>query len=165
MARFRPNIVLKGKDPLKPFSEDSWERIWILSPPPSPPSTSSTHQHHNDKGDDDDGGGVKSMLQIVARCQRCLLTAVDPITAEKDPSVPLKLLNRSRMRIKKVAGIAGGNGRSGPCFGMYAIPLPLTLSNNPTKNGPYGALNTGDRIKVRWRPFELDDEPEREKSQ
>lgn len=143
MMRFRPNIVIKGDFPA--FSEDSWERIWILPP--------STRQEQ---------GGVNAMLQLVARCQRCLLTAVDPVTAEKDPSVPLKLLNRSRMRIKKPASIQGGNGRPGPCFGMYAIPLPLPLANPHEPNPPtYGQLNTADHIRVRWRPYHLDDEPDR----
>lgn len=135
MARFRPNIVVSGEFP--PFSEDSWERIWI-----------------EPKAD-----GAKAMLQLVARCQRCLLTAVDPLTAEKDASVPLKLLNRSRMRVKKVKGVEGGNGRAGPCFGMYAIPLPLQVE----QPGEYGDLKTGDTIKVRWRPYALDDEPDRQK--
>ncbi|CCF54092.1 hypothetical protein NDA11_006486 [Ustilago hordei] len=134
MARFRPNIVVSSG--VGPFSEDSWERIWVLP---------------SDEGEEE----KKAMLQLVARCQRCLLTAVDPVTAEKDPSVALKLLNRSRMRVKKVEGMKGGNGRAGPCFGMYAIPLPLD-------EGLYGGLNKGDKIRVRWRPYELDDEPDRQ---
>lgn len=146
MARFRPNIILKGE--FAPFSEDSWERIWIL------PSKQQ-------------GKKVGAMLQLVARCQRCLLTAVDPITAEKDPSVPLKLLNRSRMRVKKPAEIEGGNGRAGPCFGMYAIPLPLqpedSEGSEKEQGETYGGLNKGDTIRVRWRPYELDDEPDRQK--
>ena len=135
IVRFRPNIVVSSNTAA--FSEDSWERIWIL-----PASNESQ---------------PKAMLQLVARCQRCLLTAVDPVTAEKDPSVPLKLLNRTRMRVKKVQGIAGGNGRAGPCFGMYAVPLPV--------NGEeaYGELRRGDRIRVRWRPYETDDEPDRQR--
>ncbi len=105
------------------------------------------------------------MLQLVARCQRCLLTAVDPLTAEKDPSVPLKLLNRSRMRVKKTEGIEGGNGRAGPCFGMYAIPLPLRVEGEDEGKGElYGGLKRAIKLRVRWRPFELDDEPDREVS-
>ncbi|SJX60402.1 uncharacterized protein SRS1_11716 [Sporisorium reilianum f. sp. reilianum] len=141
IARFRPNIVVKGSAGLQAFSEDSWERSWIL---PSPSAQQSN-----------------AMLQLVARCQRCLLTAVDPITAEKDPSVPLKLLNRSRMRVKKSAGIEGGHGRAGPCFGMYAIPLPLGAASG--EKGAYGRLETGDAVRVRWRPYELDDEPDRKR--
>ncbi|KIS71935.1 uncharacterized protein UMAG_00362 [Mycosarcoma maydis] len=142
IARFRPNIVVKGNGGFGAFSEDSWERIWILSP--------SSEQSSK----------PKAMLQLVARCQRCLLTAVDPISAEKDPSVPLKLLSRSRMRVKKVAGVQGGNGRAGPCFGMYAIPLPL--GRDVEDKDKYGGLVKGDAIRVRWRPFELDDEPDRQ---
>lgn len=134
MARFRPNIVVRSEG--KPFSQDSWERIWILP-------------GKQQKG---------AMLQLVSRCQRCLLTAVDPITAEKDPSVPLKLLNRSRMRVKKVEK-ERGNGRKRPCFGIYAIPLPLS---NPDEEERYGGFKEGDKIKVRWRPFALDDEPDRQ---
>ena len=147
MARFRPNVVVKGA--FNAFSEDSWERMWVL-----PPQTTADTPQHRGEGEED---AVKpsAMLQLVARCQRCLLTAVDPVTAEKDPSVPLKLLNRSRMRIKKVDGIEGGNGRPGPCFGMYAIPLPCG------KDAAYGKLSKGDAIRVRWRPFESDDEPDR----
>ncbi|SPO20943.1 uncharacterized protein UTRI_00420 [Ustilago trichophora] len=155
MARFRPNIVFKGTGPA--FSEDSWERIWIL------PRSNETEKDNTE--------GAKAMLQLVARCQRCLLTAVDPITAEKDPSVPLKLLNRSRMRVKKVEGVEGGNGRAGPCFGMYAVPLPLSREGRGESEGEkegegvkYGALKKGDAIRVRWRPFELDDEPERRRT-
>lgn len=141
IAHFRPNIVLRGIG--KPFSEDNWERLWIV------PASAS---HTGESGQAD----CQAMLQLVARCQRCLLTAVDPVTAEKDPSVPLKLLNRSRMRVKKTEGIEGGNGRAGPCFGMYAIPLPL-------KERGYGTVSKNSKIRVRWRPFALDDEPDREK--
>ncbi|SNX81678.1 uncharacterized protein MEPE_00383 [Melanopsichium pennsylvanicum] len=147
MARFRPNIVVKGE--FGPFSEDSWERMWIL------PAENEKQLVEIEN--------PEAMLQLVARCQRCLLTAVDPITADKDPSVPLKLLNRSRMRVKKVQGISDGNGRAGPCFGMYAIPLPLSR-NEECQDANYGRFKLGDQIKVRWRPFDLDDEPERLRS-
>lgn len=149
IARFRPNIVVKGSSTtnLSAFGEDSWERIWILPPAPLDAPADPTES--------------KAMLQLVARCQRCLLTAVDPITAERDPSVPLKLLNRSRMRVKKSAGVQGGTGRAGPCFGMYAIPLPLSRASE--RERVYGHLQTGDAVRVRWRPYELDDEPDRKR--
>lgn len=143
MQRFRPNIVVRSASdshPIPPFSEDSWERIWI-----------------QDSGTDEEDGMFQAMLQLVARCQRCLLTAVDPVTAEKDASVPLKLLNRSRMRIKKPQGMQGGNGRNGPCFGMYAVPLPVSHGEEVS----YGRLSLGDRVRVRWRPYGADDEPRR----
>ncbi|PWZ02657.1 hypothetical protein BCV70DRAFT_234468 [Testicularia cyperi] len=150
MQRFRPNIIVRSafhEHGFGPFSEDSWERMWIL--PPANQASEPTR--------------AKAMLQLVARCQRCLLTAVDPVTAEKDPSVPLKLLNRSRMRIKKPADIPGGNGRQGPCFGMYAVPLP-TASQASEKvtsqeTSAYGSLQVGDSVRVRWRPYSSDDEP------
>lgn len=146
MQRFRPNIVVRsasGSAPIPPFSEDSWERIWI-----------------QDDDAEESRATSKAMLQLVARCQRCLLTAVDPITAEKDASVPLKLLNRSRMRIKKPEGMQGGNGRSGPCFGMYAVPLPISHGGESN----YGTLKIGDNVRVRWRPYDSDDEPGRQTS-
>lgn len=59
MQTFRPNIVLKAKADkagYPAFSEDSWETIWIS----------------NDQG--------SLPVHLVARCQRCRLTAVDPET-------------------------------------------------------------------------------------
>lgn len=59
MQTFRPNIVLKGRtgqSSYPAFSEDSWETIWI----------------NNEEG--------TLPIHLVARCKRCLLTAVDPET-------------------------------------------------------------------------------------
>jgi uncharacterized protein YcbX len=59
MQTFRPNIVLKsrnGQISYPAFSEDSWETIWI----------------ENDQG--------TLPIHLVARCKRCLLTAIDPET-------------------------------------------------------------------------------------
>ena len=59
MQTFRPNIVLRtrsGQTPFPPFSEDSWETVWIQSEHGTLP------------------------IHLVARCKRCLLTAVDPET-------------------------------------------------------------------------------------
>lgn len=59
MQTFRPNIVLKGRagqSSYPAFSEDSWETIWIIN----------------------DAGVLP--IHLVARCKRCLLTAIDPET-------------------------------------------------------------------------------------
>lgn len=63
IQRFRPNIVLKSRDGQKhfpAFSEDSWETIWIKS----------------EKSQDD--ASLELPIHLVARCERCLLTTVDP---------------------------------------------------------------------------------------
>lgn len=60
MQRFRPNIVLRtrsGEKSFPPYSEDSWETIWIGEDPES-----------------------ALAVHLVARCDRCLLTAVEPET-------------------------------------------------------------------------------------
>lgn len=125
MQTFRPNIVLKarpGKAGYPPFSEDSWETIWITNEQGSLP------------------------VHLVARCQRCRLTAIDPETAHKDLNVPLGLLRKSRFRISQTEGPGG----KGPCFGMYGVP---------EKSGSeYTSISVGDSVRVRWRPFHLDDE-------
>lgn len=70
MMRFRPNIVLKsqiGLPAYPPFSEDSWETIWV----------------HKVSKSLDTAVGKKSgsmPIHLVARCDRCMLTAVDPET-------------------------------------------------------------------------------------
>ncbi|UZJ52482.1 hypothetical protein CBS101457_001802 [Exobasidium rhododendri] len=126
MQTFRPNIILKsreGQQSFPPFSEDSWETIWI----------------ENEEG--------TLPIHLVARCKRCLLTAVNPETAQKDVNVPLSLLRKSRFRVKKAEG---ESGRQGPCFGIYGIP---------EKSGQdYTSISVGDRVRVRWRPLHLDDE-------
>jgi uncharacterized protein YcbX len=126
MQTFRPNIVLKTRDgqaQFPAFSEDSWETIWI----------------ENDEGD--------LPIHLVARCKRCLLTAVNPETAQKDVNVPLNLLRQSRYRVKKAEG---ESGRKGPCFGIYGVPERIKES--------YTSISVGDRVRVRWRPLHLDDE-------
>lgn len=126
MQSFRPNIVLRARSEVHPypaFSEDSWETIWIRS----------------------DTGTLP--IHLVARCKRCLLTAIDPETAHKDVNVPLGLLRKSRFRVKKAEG---ETGRKGPCFGMYGVPEGSATG--------YASIKVGNPVRVRWRPLHLDDE-------
>lgn len=140
IVRFRPNIVIESskrrKEKLPPFSEDSWETLWCRD-------TSSTSSA---------GNGFKARINLVARCQRCVMTTVDPVTAKFDEaSVPLKLLSRSHAKDKKLKGLKAA------CFGMYAVPLP------PHGQAfDYGSVRVGDAVDVRWRPFTLDDEENRQ---
>lgn len=135
MQRFRPNIVLRAREgsTYNPFSEDDWDSLWFA------PSASLSEQGEVQE--------VKSKatasLSLVARCQRCLLTTVDPETAERDVLVPLALLRRSRLKHKHAK-------RPGPCFGMYAIPL--LLGDEQSEKGLFGSINVGDAVAVRWRP-------------
>lgn len=133
IQRFRPNIVLRSRkssdgnqqNELYPaFSEDSWETIWVKS----------------DKG--------TLPIHLVTRCERCLLTTVDPETAHRDPNVPLAILRETRSRISQ----PGIKKRPSPCFGMYSIP-------EEPSNG-FVRIKVGDPVRVRWRPYALDDEVE-----
>ncbi|PWN52761.1 hypothetical protein IE53DRAFT_339988 [Violaceomyces palustris] len=142
MARFRPNIVLRSIN--SAFDEDSWEKIVVLP--------SEEEAGHACKLKE------KAILQFVSRCERCLLTSVDPETSRKDKAVPLKFLSRNHLREKKHP--LGDEARSderrkklGPCFGMYAIPLPGEVGSI------YGSIKVGDKVNVYWRPYAEDDEP------
>jgi uncharacterized protein len=137
IVRFRPNIVIESskrrEKKLPPFSEDSWETLWCRD-------TSDAAE-----------GALKARINLVARCQRCVMTTIDPVTAKFDEaSVPLKLLSRSHAKDKKLKGL------NAACFGMYAVPLPPHGSLSD-----YGIVRVGDAVDVRWRPFALDDEEHR----
>lgn len=124
IRRFRANIVLRGVDDeaesqdgaaaversrsIRPWEEDQWTRIDF----PLPSSSSSPPET------------TTPCLHLVARCERCLLTTVDPITGEKqDAGVPLAFLRKDeRSHLVKHMKEKGGHGRKGPIFGMYAIP-------------------------------------------
>ncbi|KAK0566722.1 hypothetical protein OC861_003082 [Tilletia horrida] len=158
MRRFRPNIVLKGSSntPIQPWSEDSWETLWILP-------------QHGSASED----GHKAKLHLVARCARCPLTTVSPTTADRDPAVPLRLLARDgwRMRVKHTTDeLKESVGKKEPCFGMYACPVPVHAASAASlvqqQGGEglehrenFGNLQVGDRVRVRWRKAEDDDEP------
>ncbi|KAK0385523.1 hypothetical protein NLU13_6703 [Sarocladium strictum] len=61
MERFRPNIVIRGREP---WAEDSWKTVRV----------------HGDRG--------PLELDVVCRCLRCQVPNVDPDTAEKNPRQP-----------------------------------------------------------------------------
>lgn len=148
MLRFRPNIVLQSRDdagmtPLQAWEEDQWTSIDF-----APAGDQATPEANR---------AVK--LHLVARCERCLLTTVDPQTAERDVSVPLAFLRRSRNQVKKVALDENGlpipadaqaasgkkqagtkSSRPGPCFGIYAV-----VPSDGT-----GRLAVGDTAECIW---------------
>uniref|UniRef100_A0AC34QN91 MOSC domain-containing protein n=1 Tax=Panagrolaimus sp. JU765 TaxID=591449 RepID=A0AC34QN91_9BILA len=64
MSRFRANFVIESGNDV-PFDEDSYKRIWI--------------------------GGIG--FEVVSRCTRCQMIAIDQKTGEKDPNVLLALRN------------------------------------------------------------------------
>lgn len=153
MKRFRPNIVIESLDkenPISPFMEDSLESLFLLENDgqitTSKPSLEETQTGNFN---------FKSIIHLVSRCERCRLTTVDPETSEIDKAVPLKFLSRHHFRIKKK--------RNGPCFGMYGIPMPVEKSEDQAEGNNYGRIRVGDLVMVRWRPYNLDDEPGRKR--
>ncbi|KXS94491.1 hypothetical protein AC578_4512 [Pseudocercospora eumusae] len=97
IERFRPNIIIRGRDS-HPWEEDSWKRIRINTSIPSEEAL------------------YKIDLDVVARCARCQVPNVDPETAEKHPRQPWDTL----MKFRRVDD--GGPARWKPCFGMMCIP-------------------------------------------
>ncbi|MEV0307061.1 MOSC domain-containing protein [Nonomuraea fuscirosea] len=93
MRRFRPNVVIDGV--AEPFAEDEWKRLSI--------------------------GEVE--FRVGKRCDRCVLTTVDPATYTKGPE-PIRTLARFRKWDGKV------------WFGINLIP-----------DGP-GQIATGDAVTV-----------------
>ncbi|RUS90597.1 hypothetical protein EGW08_001594 [Elysia chlorotica] len=81
MVNFRPNIVI---DNTEPFDEDNWKEILI---------------------------GDQILFHTVEPCRRCLITTIEPDTANKREDVqPLKLLRSFRCRVPYGAS---------PLFGVY----------------------------------------------
>ncbi|MFI2752413.1 MOSC domain-containing protein [Cellulomonas sp. P22] len=80
MERFRPNVVVDGD--LEPFVEDTWARLRI--------------------------GDVE--YRFAERCDRCVLTTIDPETRRKGPE-PLRTLARHRREDGKV------------WFGIRVVPV------------------------------------------
>lgn len=97
IERFRPNIIVRGRDD-HPWEEDSWKRVRITTSIPEQESI------------------FKIDLDVVARCARCQVPNVDPDTAEKHPKEPWDELMKYR-RVDK-----GGVAKYKPCFGMLCIP-------------------------------------------
>jgi len=69
IERFRPNIVVRGRDD-HPWEEDTWKRVRITSRMPNEEAL------------------YKIDLDVVARCARCQVPNVNPDTAEKHPKQP-----------------------------------------------------------------------------
>lgn len=97
IERFRPNIIIRGRDD-HPWEEDTWKRIRI--------STMLRSEEAIYKID----------LDVVARCARCQVPNVNPDTAEKHAKQPWDTL----MKFRRVDN--GGAAKWKPCFGMLAIP-------------------------------------------
>lgn len=97
IERFRPNVIIKGRDD-HPWEEDTWKRIRISTRLPNEEAL------------------YKIDLDVVARCARCQVPNVNPDTAEKHPKQPWDTL----MKFRRVD--EGGVAKYKPCFGMLCIP-------------------------------------------
>ncbi|KAK5117043.1 hypothetical protein LTR62_006764 [Meristemomyces frigidus] len=97
IERFRPNIIVKGRDD-HPWEEDTWKRIRLLTVIPSEEAL------------------YKIDLDVVARCARCQVPNVNPETGKKHDKEPWTELMRYR-RVDK-----GGVAKYKPCFGMLCLP-------------------------------------------
>ena len=114
VERFRPNIIVRGATTLssleddqapRAWSEDAWKTVRILN-----------HAGENRPGIMGLLGGAEKGLEIdvQARCARCQVPNVDPVTAEKDRHEPWDTLVSYR-RVDE--GI-----KWKPCFGMLSVP-------------------------------------------
>lgn len=152
MLRFRPNIILKSCEDatmaqeLQPWEEDEWAQLNVESE--STASEAEQQQKHQDTQ------SPPPEIHIAARCQRCLMTTVDPASSERiDVSVPLAFLRRSNNLQKKVPMGEDGlplqdkeaiaNAKRGPCFGVYAV-VPASKE---------GMLRVGDVVRCAWRRY------------
>jgi uncharacterized protein YcbX len=96
IERFRPNIIVRGRDD-HPWEEDTWKRVRLSTAIPAEEAL------------------YKIDLDVVARCARCQVPNVDPATAEKDAREPWETL----MQFRRVD--EGGAAKYKPCFGMMGI--------------------------------------------
>lgn len=170
------------------YSEDQWDELRITSTGTASahanPSSSLTrsriqstnshdarvHANANADAAARTDEALKAHIHLVARCERCILTSVDPQTAERDIQVPLGLLRRSRKLHKH-------EKRAGPCFGMYGVPgrvggawrdavalarrdaaecqselgTEKEEKEKEAKEEGYGSVQVGDWVAVRWR--------------
>ncbi|RDW93731.1 MOSC domain-containing protein [Aspergillus mulundensis] len=101
IERFRPNIIIRGHKG-GAWVEDSWKTVRIGAEPPSEESLEKGH------------GKEGLTYDIVARCGRCQVPNVDPVTAEKHKTQPWDTM----MSYRRVdAGL-----KYKPCFGMLGVP-------------------------------------------
>ncbi|GAB7358811.1 hypothetical protein MBLNU230_g4035t1 [Neophaeotheca triangularis] len=97
IERFRPNIIVRGRDD-HPWEEDTWKRVRLLTKVPAREAL------------------YKIDLDVVARCARCQVPNVNPETAEKHAKQPWDEL----MKFRRVD--QGGVAKYKPCFGMLCVP-------------------------------------------
>lgn len=97
IERFRPNIIIRGRDD-HPWEEDTWKRVRISTSIPA------------------EAALYRVDLDVVARCARCQVPNVNPDTAEKHAQQPWETL----MKFRRVD--EGGVAKYKPCFGMMCIP-------------------------------------------
>ncbi|KAL2810839.1 hypothetical protein BJX63DRAFT_303164 [Aspergillus granulosus] len=97
IERFRPNIIIRG-DKETPWSEDWWKTVKISAP------ASASGQKME----------ASVTFDIVARCGRCQVPNVDPVTADKHRTQPWDTLMKYR-RVDE--GL-----KYKPCFGMLGAP-------------------------------------------
>jgi hypothetical protein len=86
IERFRPNIIVRGRDD-HPWEEDTWKRIRI---------TTTIHAEE---------ALYKLDLDAVARCARCQVPNVNPDTAEKHPKEPWDELMKFRRKFTPALAI------------------------------------------------------------
>jgi len=126
MERFRPNIIVRGRD-AHPWEEDSWKRVRISTRMP------------------ERGALYKLDMDVVARCARCQVPNVHPETAHKDAKQPWDEL----MKFRRVD--QGGVAKYKPCFGMLCIPLNEGLIS---KGATLEVLETTDKHLYNTAKFE-----------
>jgi uncharacterized protein len=94
VPRFRPNVVVRGAP--APFDEDDWRRVHVGASP----------------------------LRYAKRCERCVMTTIDPVSGERGPE-PLRSFARYREQNGAVV------------FGVYLVPEEIG-----------GVVRVGDPVTV-----------------
>lgn len=125
IERFRPNIIVRGRDD-QPWEEDTWKRIRITTLLPKKEAL------------------YKLDLDVVARCARCQVPNVNPDTAGKHPKQPWEEL----MKFRRVD--QGGPAKWKPCFGMLCVPKNEGVVQVGAK---LEVLETTDKHLYNTRPF------------
>ncbi|XP_059162886.1 uncharacterized protein LOC131946229 [Physella acuta] len=115
MSNFRPTIIIKGAK--KPWDEDNWSHLKI-------------------------GGSVE--MRVLAPCDRCLLTTVDPNKSERrEDGEPLKTLRKFRI-VTEVSSTA-------PLFGIFAA---VDTENSIKIGDPVYAVRQ-TTVMVQWSSLTL----------